>query len=233
VAAASVIGPWVAFNAGRGVPGLTGNLGFQLNLLADRFEIGPRVEVEAEAAHHSVQRDRELIAIARRRFAAHPGAYLHGVADAAVRLLVPLKGWGDVSPHVDLCQTPAAIAPVIASAWPATSPFRPPQPRPVTRWRCRVHAALVPAFDALVTAGWIGLAVWTIASLRARRFDLAALGALPFVCVLGLCVLIQANTRYGFPLEALALGIGVPGAISLARQWTSPRSAIRAATAAR
>jgi 4-amino-4-deoxy-L-arabinose transferase-like glycosyltransferase len=220
VTTTSVVAPWLDFNAQRGVSGFTGNVGFALNLLANQLNVGTPIDLDAAWRDHTAERDRELVGVALGRFTSTPGAYLRAVARTAVTLFVPLyvASPADVSPFIGLCQTPPHVARILASAWPGWAGFAPAKQQHPARWRCDIHNALMPPFALLTTAGWIGLAAWIIISLLRARFDLALLASGPAACLFALCPVIQANNRYAFPCEALALGVGVPAGIVLLRR---------------
>ena len=220
VTATSVIAPWLQFNTQRGVSGFTGNVGFALNLLANQLKVGTPIDLHAVLAVHTAEKDRELVPLAIHRFTSTPGAYLRAVVLTAATLFVPVyvASGADVSPFIGLCETPPHIARVLVSAWPESAGFAPAKHRPPARWRCVVHNVLMPIVALLTTAGWLGLTAWIIVRLLEARFDLALLALCPVVGLLALCPVIQANNRYAFPCEALALGVGVPAGMALLRR---------------
>ena len=61
--------------------------------------------------------------------------------------------------------------------------------------------------------------VWSIDSLRCGRYDLAGLGLLPLVVIAAHALTLLWNTRFAFPCEALALGIGLPAGLAVG--WRS------------
>ena len=218
--AASMVAPWLAFNAHRGVSGLTPDVGYVLNVFANKFGFGETIDLLAVSATYTSKKDRELVGVALRRFASDPSRYLRSVVLTAEGLLIPVYPEDDVAPYIGLCRAPPFIARTIVSLSPAFPEFTPAEQRLPAAWRCEIHTTLMPIVGSLITIGWIGLIVWSAVSLRRGRFDLALLASVPLACVLPLCLMLQANTRYAFPCEAIALGIGVPaGAYLVDRAW--------------
>ena len=61
--------------------------------------------------------------------------------------------------------------------------------------------------------------LWSVDSLRRRRYDLAALGLFPLVFIFAHAFVLLWNTRFAFPCEALALGLGLPAGFIAASRW--------------
>jgi 4-amino-4-deoxy-L-arabinose transferase-like glycosyltransferase len=218
VATTAVVAPWLVFNMQRGVSGPTGNLGYQMNEFANKLQIDGRVDLQAlepyTAVKYTAEKDRELVGVALRRFTSAPRAYLRAVVTTAVVLFDSSRGEGDVSPYVSRCQVP----PEVTNALPPTlAGFNQVQQHPPSAWRCAIHGRLARPFALLTAAGWIGVGAWLTASLFTGRLDLALLASLPIVCVAALCLIVQANARYAFPCESLALGIGLPAGVAVLR----------------
>jgi hypothetical protein len=57
--------------------------------------------------------------------------------------------------------------------------------------------------------------LWSVDSLRDRRYDLAALTLFPLVVIFAHAFFLLWNTRFAFPCEALALGLGLPAGLSI------------------
>jgi hypothetical protein len=212
------VAPWLVFNAQRGVNGLTANAGYAVNAFANELGVGTPIDLEALSSTYTTETDRRLVQIALRRFTSAPMAYLRAVGRTAIALFIPLFAKGDVAPNIGLCHTPPEIWRTMMSAWPLAAEYSVPHEIRTDRWRCAFHRALMTPLALLITIGWIGLGVWAGASLASGRIDLALLAWLPLACATLLCLMLQANTRYAFPFEALAVGVGVPAGISLLRR---------------
>ncbi|MFM8409129.1 MAG: hypothetical protein ACKOCT_02550, partial [Alphaproteobacteria bacterium] len=82
--------------------------------------------------------------------------------------------------------------------------------------RCDAHRVLLRALPKAVTIGWVATVVFGLASAWRRRWDRAVLALLPVAPVLALAAMLLANTRYGAPLEGVALAVGWGWITSLA-----------------
>src|SRR5262249_8834701 len=216
VATSSIVAPWLVFNAQRGVIGFTGNVGFQLNSHANDLGVGTPVNTES-VLPYTAEWDRELVHLALRRFASAPAAYLRAVVKTMAALFVPVRVVGDVAPFIRWCQTAPHVTD-IAAKWPPPAAFHVSWGHLLSPWRCRLHRKLMLPFAVLTTAGWIGVGAWIMTSLFRGRLDMALLASSPVACLVALCPMIQANTRFAFPCEALALGFGLPAGSAVAIQ---------------
>ena len=205
--------PWLAYNAHRGEFGLSLNSGYIIHTYASAIGFPE----DADTARlikgaHSVEVDRELRRKVPERFLGAPLAYVPAVLDTTIALIVPVRPRGDVAPVIGTCEYAGGES--IAFVLP------PPVRGPISWWRCGLHRLGVPLFALLTSAGWLGLMLWSVDSLRRRRYDLAALGLLPLVVIFAHAFALLWNTRFAFPCEALALGLGLPAGLSVAlRGW--------------
>ena len=76
----------------------------------------------------------------------------------------------------------------------------------------------------LISAGWLGLMLWCVDSLRRRCYDLAVLSLVPLVVIFAHSFFLLWNTQFAFPCEALALGLGLPAGLSVALRRLAPPS---------
>lgn len=209
--------PWLSYNAHRGEFGLALNSGYNIHAYAN--DIGFPVDADIERlmkGAHSIEVDRELRRMVAGRFLAAPLDYVPAVLETTIALLVPVRPLGDVAPVIAVCD--------YAGSESITFALPPPVRTPISSSRCRVHRLAVPLFALLISAGWLGLMLWGVDSLRRRRFDLAALALFPLVVIALHTLGLLWNTRFAFPCEALALGLGLPAGLSIASRGLSSRS---------
>jgi len=201
LAAAVVFAPWFAFNASRGIRGLTSNAGHQLNEFANLLGLEPREDLGPwDEGGYTVEEDLQLREIGRRRLAADPRRTLGAMTRALAVLTVWSASWGDVSPYVAACTHTDGDGRLPG--------LRPAVARTDDRGRCDLHRRLLEAMPVATTIGWVGLAVFAVVEALKRRWDRAALALVPIAPLLGLVAMLQANTRYAAPLEGIALAIG-------------------------
>lgn len=201
LAAALVLAPWLAFNERRDVHGLTGNAGYNLNLFANLAGLEPKVDLaEWEAGGYTPGEDRELGEIGRRRMLAHPIATLRAMGLALESLTFWGAQRGDVAPWLPDC--------TFTSGDGSLPGIDRVDERTDDHGRCDVHRALLRPMHAAATIGWVAVALFGLGSARRRRWDRAALALLPIAPVLALAAMLLANTRYGSPLEGIALAVG-------------------------
>ncbi len=224
---ALVLTPWLAFNARRGIYGITGNAGWQLTTFANARQVGEPIDISAYRQGEGAggRSDMQLALAAFGRIARHPAAYLAGVWQAAIGTMGPWSERGDVVREIPSCRGLPPKQPLRGFSAPVAG-----DPDPT---RCAVHAVLCAAVEPLITLGWIGLAVWAATALRAGRPDAASVAAVPLVCIAALVVLLHSNTRFAFPFEALALGVGVPALLERLRARVFHRSGAAPSRSAR
>jgi 4-amino-4-deoxy-L-arabinose transferase-like glycosyltransferase len=212
VAAFLVLLPWLTYNAHRAEFRLALNSGWNIHHYANYLGIPSDIDTERLlSARHSVEIDHQLRSKVIGRFLGAPHAYIPGVFKTTVSLLLPIDPKGDVAPVIARCEHAAGDESF------ATLPR--PIRFPISWWRCRLHELALPVFAILISGGWLGLMVWTIDSLRCGRYDLAGLGLLPLVVIAAHALTLLWNTRFAFPCEALALGIGLPAGLAVG--WRS------------
>ena len=207
--------PWLSYNAHRGEFGLALNSGYNIHAYAN--DIGVPEDADTERlmkGAHSVEVDRELRRRVPGRFLGAPLAYVRAVLSTTIALIVPVRPRGDVAPTIATCENVGSES--------ITFVLPPPVRTPISWWRCRLHGLVVPLFALLISAGWLGLMLWSVDSLKRRRYDLAALALLPLVVIFAHAFILLWNTRFAFPLEALALGLGLPAGFSVASRWLAP-----------
>jgi 4-amino-4-deoxy-L-arabinose transferase-like glycosyltransferase len=219
VAAFLVLLPWLTYNARRGEFGLALNSGWNIHAYANDLGIPRDTDTEPllSAHPHSLEIDRQLRSKVIGRFLGAPHAYIPGVFKTTVSLLLPIDPKGDVAPAIARCEYAAGDESF------ATLPR--PIRFPISWWRCRLHGLALPVFAVLISGGWLGLMVWSIDSLRCGRYDLAGLGLLPLVIIGAHALTLLWNTRFAFPCEALALGIGLPAGLAVGWRSVSARRA--------
>jgi hypothetical protein len=201
--------PWLSYNAHRGEFGLSLNSGYAIHTYASAIGFPEDADTERLIkGAHSVEVDRELRRKVPGRFLGAPLAYVPAVLDTTIALIVPVRPRGDVAPVIATCEYVGAES--------ITFVLPPPARSPISWWRCRLHRLVVPLFALLISAGWLGLMLWSVDSLRRRRYDLAALGLFPLVVIFAHSFVLLWNTRFAFPCEALALGLGLPAGLSVA-----------------
>jgi hypothetical protein len=209
VTAFLVLLPWLSYNAHRGEFGLALNSGYNIHNYASAIGFPQDADTERlMKAAHSVEVDRELRRKVPRRFLEAPGAYVRAVLYTTVSLFVPVRPQGDVAPVIAACENVGFEG--------ITFVLPPPVRRPIAWWRCQLHWLAVPVFALLISAGWLGVMLWSVDSLRRRRYDLAMLGLFPLIGVAVHAFGLLWNTRFAFPCEALALGVGLPAGLSVA-----------------
>jgi len=201
LAAGLVLAPWLAFNEHRGFHGLTANAGYNLNLFANLAGLEPQVDLAKwEADGYSPEEDRRLGEIGRERMLAHPLATLRAMGLALESLTFWGAPWGDVAPSLPAC--------TFTSGDGRLPGLDPTDERGDDHGRCAAHRALLGPLPVAATIGWVALVLFGVASARQRRWDRAALSLLPIAPVLALAAMLLANTRYGAPLEGIALAVG-------------------------
>lgn len=209
LAAGLVLAPWLAFNESRHVHGLTANAGYNLNLFANLAGLEPQVDLAAwEADGYSPEEDQRLGVIGRDRMLAQPRAALRAMGLALETLTFWAASGGDVSPYLPACTFTFGDG-RLAELDPAAE-------RPSDHGRCDAHRVLLRALPKAVTIGWVATVVFGLASAWRRRWDRAVLALLPVAPVLALAAMLLANTRYGAPLEGVALAVGWGWITSLA-----------------
>jgi 4-amino-4-deoxy-L-arabinose transferase-like glycosyltransferase len=217
VTAFLVLLPWLSYNAHRGEFGLSLNSGYTIHTYASAIGFPEDADTERLIkGAHSVEVDRELRRKVPGRFLGAPLAYVPAVLDTTIALIVPVRPRGDVAPVIATCENVGAES--------ITFVLPPPARSPISWWRCRLHRLAVPLFALLISAGWLGLMLWSVDSLRRRRYDLAALGLFPLVVIFAHAFVLLWNTRFAFPCEALALGLGLPAGLSVALRGLAPPS---------
>ena len=217
VVAFSMLLPWLTYNAHRGEFALSLNSGWQVNVNANVLGVPGDVDdaylsdLLLSRRPYSAEIDRTLRSQAIGRFLSAPRAYVHAVLKATLILLLPSHPTGDVAPAIALC----AHAVGDESFATLLRPVR----FEVSWWRCGLHKLALPLFAVLISGGWLGLTVWSIDSLRRHRYDLAGLAFLPLVVIAAHGLALLWNTRFAFPCEALALGIGLPAGLAVGLRW--------------
>jgi 4-amino-4-deoxy-L-arabinose transferase-like glycosyltransferase len=200
--------PWLWYNAHRGEFGLSLNSGYTIHDYASAIGFPKDADTERlMKGAHSVEVDRELRGRVPGRFLGAPLAYVLAVFDTTIALTVPVRPLGDVAPVIARCE--------YAGPGSITLVLPPPVHRSISWWRCGVHKIVVPLFALLISVGWLGLMLWSVDSLRDRRYDLAALTLFPLVVIFAHAFFLLWNTRFAFPCEALALGLGLPAGLSI------------------
>ena len=209
--------PGLAYNAHRGEFGLSLYSGYVINAYANAIGFSEDADTERlMKGTHSVEVDRELRRKVPGRFLGAPLAYTTAVLDTTIALIVPVRPRGDVAPAIATCGSVDAEG--ITFLLPA------PVRGPISRWRCGLHRISVPFFALLISVGWLGLMLWSVDSLRRRRYDLAALSLFPLSVIFAHALFLLWNTRFAFPCEALALGLGLPAGLSVAFRSLAPPS---------
>ena len=211
-AAFLVLLPWLSYNAHRGEFALGLSAGWNIHVFANELRIPAESDTERLLkGAHSVEGDRELRRMVPGRFLGAPLAYVQGVLKTTIILIVPVRPRGDVASAIAACEYPGPES--FAFALP------PPARTPISWWRCRLHRIALPFFAILISAGWLGLLLWSIDSLQRCRYDLVALGLLPLVVIAAHALTLLCNARYAFPSEVLALGLGLPAGFIAASRW--------------
>ena len=201
--------PGLLYNANRGEFGLSLYSGYIIHAYANAIGFSEDADTERlMKGAHSVEVDRELRRKVPGRFLGAPLAYAAAVLDTTIALIVPVRPRGDVAPVIATCG--------YVGAEDITFVLPPPVRAPISSWRCGLHKIGVPVFALLISAGWLGLMLWSVDSLRRRRYDLAALSLFPLIVIFAHALFLLWNTRFAFPCEALALGLGLPAGLSVA-----------------
>jgi len=207
--------PWLSYNAHRGEFGVALNSGYTIHDYANAIGFPEDADTaRLMKGAHSVKVDRELMSKVPGRFLGAPLAYVRAVLGSTISLIAPIRPRGDVAPLIATCG--------YAGAESITFVLPPPVRRPISEWRCGLHSIIVPVFALLISAGWLGLMLWSVDSMWRRRYELVALSLLPLVVIFAHAFLLLWNTRFAFPCEALALGLGLPAGFSVARQRVAP-----------
>ncbi len=207
--------PWLSYNARRGEFGLSLNSGYTIHDYASAIGFPEDADTERlMKGAHSVEVDRELRRKVPGRFLGAPLAYVRAVLDTTIALIVPVRPRGDVAPVIARCEYVGAESIIFV--------LPPPVLRPISWWRCGLHRLVVPVFALLISAGWLGLMLWCVDSLRRRCYDLAVLSLVPLVVIFAHSFFLLWNTRFAFPCEALALGLGLPAGLSVALRRLAP-----------
>jgi 4-amino-4-deoxy-L-arabinose transferase-like glycosyltransferase len=193
--AALLIVPWLTFREHRSVPSMNSGAAFQFTLYANALGLPDPVAVDRA---HPIA----LGGLVWRRIADHSAAYA-GLVVRTVRALtisIPLEG--DVAPEIRSGRGLAGIGPLAG--------FPEPVEREAARWRRVTHYWLCRLYFLAMPFAWLGLIIAAVPLGHRHSGGAGAIALIPLVCVGLLSLLLQANTRYAFPFEALALGVGLP-----------------------
>ena len=204
-----VVLAWLVFLTQQDIHSLPGNAARLFNGFANEHGIGQTVAVPT-ALTPGLAREQEHALW--ERIGANRAAYGRAVLRTARALVFSFVWRGDVAPSIPECSPPPP-----GNGSPRGFAERPRPLRGV--WRLKVHRALSSLYKLLTPLGWIGLAVWGVAVAGRGRLDLFLLAAAPLVGIAALSLMVMINTRYTFPFDALALGIGIPGGWSVVERW--------------
>ena len=206
--------PWGQYNARRGLYSPQGNVGWQFHAFANSLGVGKPYH-DLAFLQVTPRMDQELKREAVARMLANPKAYLKAVSTTSSYLL-GIEWQGDTAPHVEsLTVLDLSHELPVFTARPYTKP---------RAWRITMSKALSGVYQRLLPFAWAGLLVFLIRSMRGKLWGNIAVAAFPLSCLLSLAVILQANTRYSFPLEPLVLGFGLLAFVARLKEPASPGS---------